>query len=405
MSFYSIICKTKELSIGGIMNNYKVLYGLKTLKSILETFVEGFLVLYFLEVSDNNIIPLGIYQLISMITVWLVIFFTRNLAKSKHRINLMRIGIILDFIYFLSIILLKDKVVDYIYFVGLLYGLEEGFYYSVYNTIESDGITNEQRTVFIGSYTSVKAILSIIFPLIFGSLIYATSFIKSVVIVLIIVAFRILLSFMFKDRNIPKSNRTNIRKYLKLTKNNVKLKYLYKVLFYKGVTYSQGAFSYIVTIYIIKVFSNSFSLGVFTSIFSIITCLIGIWYAKFLKKEHYPIVINISTVLTVISLILMIFYCNPITIIVFNLFKTISKSILEVINTSSRANLSNLDIIKKEYKSEYTVMIETSLVIGRVLSHLIFILMAFANSTFIILIFAVFLILYSYNSIKLQKVI
>lgn len=387
------------------MNNYKVLYGLKTLKSILETFVESFLVLYFLEVSDNNIIPLGIYQLISMITVWLVIFFTRNLAKSKHRINLMRIGIILDFIYFLSIILLKDKVVDYIYFVGLLYGLEEGFYYSVYNTIESDGITNEQRTVFIGSYTSVKAILSIIFPLIFGSLIYATSFIKSVVIVLIIVAFRILLSFMFKDRNIPKSNRTNIRKYLKLTKNNVKLKYLYKVLFYKGVTYSQGAFSYIVTIYIIKVFSNSFSLGVFTSIFSIITCLIGIWYAKFLKKEHYPIVINISTVLTVISLILMIFYCNPITIIVFNLFKTISKSILEVINTSSRANLSNLDIIKKEYKSEYTVMIETSLVIGRVLSHLIFILMAFANSTFIILIFAVFLILYSYNSIKLQKVI
>ena len=388
-----------------ILNLHIVLYGLKTLKSILETFVESFLVLYFLEVSDNNIIPLGIYQLISMITVWLVIFFTRNLAKSKHRINLMRIGIILDFIYFLSIILLKDKVVDYIYFVGLLYGLEEGFYYSVYNTIESDGITNEQRTVFIGSYTSVKAILSIIFPLIFGSLIYATSFIKSVVIVLIIVAFRILLSFMFKDRNIPKSNRTNIRKYLKLTKNNVKLKYLYKVLFYKGVTYSQGAFSYIVTIYIIKVFSNSFSLGVFTSIFSIITCLIGIWYAKFLKKEHYPIVINISTVLTVISLILMIFYCNPITIIVFNLFKTISKSILEVINTSSRANLSNLDIIKKEYKSEYTVMIETSLVIGRVLSHLIFILMAFANSTFIILIFAVFLILYSYNSIKLQKVI
>ena len=28
---------------------------------------------------------------------------------------------------------LMEKVVDYIYFVGFLYGLEEGFYYSVYN--------------------------------------------------------------------------------------------------------------------------------------------------------------------------------------------------------------------------------------------------------------------------------
>lgn len=132
---------------------------------------------------------------------------------------------------------------------------------------------------------------------------------------------------------------------------------------------------------------------------------IGIWYAKFLRKEHYSIAIKISTILTIVSLILMIFNCNPITIILFNLFKTISKSILEVINTTSRANLSNLDIIKKEYKSEYTVIVETSLVIGRVISNIIFILMAFANATFIILIFAVFLILYSYNSIKLQKVI
>lgn len=83
----------------------------------------------------------------------------------------MRIGIILDFVYFLTIILLKDKIVDYMYFVGLLYGLEEGFYYSVYNMLESDGITNEERAKFNGSYTAVQSILAIIFPLIFGSLI------------------------------------------------------------------------------------------------------------------------------------------------------------------------------------------------------------------------------------------
>ena len=125
------------------MNNYKVLFSLRILKNILNTFVDSFLVLYFLDVSDRNIVPLGIYKLVAVIAIYSVIFLTRNLAKSKNRANLMRIGIVLDFVYFLTIILLKDNVVNYIYLVGLLYGLEEGFYYSVYNILESDGITNE----------------------------------------------------------------------------------------------------------------------------------------------------------------------------------------------------------------------------------------------------------------------
>ncbi|MCI8833481.1 MAG: MFS transporter, partial [Clostridia bacterium] len=161
------------------MNNYKVLFSLRTLKNILTNFVDSFLVLYFLDISDRNIIPLGIYKLVAIIAIYSVIFVTRNFSKSKNRANLMRIGIVLDFVYFLTIILLRDKIVDYIYLVGLLYGLEEGFYYSVYNILESDGITNEERAKFAGTCTAIESILSIIFPLIFGSLIYATGFLKS----------------------------------------------------------------------------------------------------------------------------------------------------------------------------------------------------------------------------------
>ena len=149
------------------MNNYKVLFSLRTLKNILTNFVDSFLVLYFLDISDRNIVPLGIYKLVAIIAIYSVILLTRNFSKSKNRANLMRIGIILDFAYFLTIILLKDKVVNYIYLVGLLYGLEEGFYYSVYNILESDGITNEERAKFAGTYTAIESILSIIFPLIF----------------------------------------------------------------------------------------------------------------------------------------------------------------------------------------------------------------------------------------------
>lgn len=387
------------------MSNYKILFCVRILKNILTTFVDSFFVLYFLDVSNSNILPLGIYKLIAVIAIYSVIFLARNFAKSKHRINLMRIGIILDFVYFLTIILLKDKIVDYMYFVGLLYGLEEGFYYSVYNMLESDGITNEERAKFNGSYTAVQSILAIIFPLIFGSLIYSTGFIKSLLVVLVIVAVRIILSFIFKDKNIPKSNKTNMKKYFELTKNDKKFKRLYILDFFNGITYSEGAFSYIVTIYILKVFSNSFSLGVFTSVFSVITCILGIVFVKFIKKENYETAIRITTIFTIITLCLMIYKCIPLTIILFNLFQTISKNIISLINGTNRANLSNTEKIQKEFKVEYWLSTETALIIGRIISYALFILMAYTNSNIIMIVFVLLLILYSHSSINFQKAV
>ena len=384
------------------MNNYKVLFSLRVLKSII---TNSFLVLYFLDVSDNNILPLGIYKLVGVITIYVVIFLCRNFAKSKHRANLMRIGIIFDLIYFITIILLREKVVDYIYLIGLLYGLEEGFYYSVYNILESDGVTNDERAKFTGSYTAVKAILSIIFPLFFGTLIYTTGFLKSVVIVTVIVVIRMVLSFIFKDKNIPESKKTNIKEFLELTKSKKKFMQMYLVEFFSGLTYSEGAFSYIVTIYIIKVFSNSFSLGVFTSVFSVITFLIGILFAKFIKRRHYTHVIEVSMTFTIISLFVMIFNCNAITIVLFNLFQTISRGLMDLINSNSQSNISNEEKVRKEYKSEYWLANETGLVAGRIISNSIFILMAYINSQTIIIVFALFLILFAGNSIKLQDII
>ncbi len=271
--------------------------------------------------------------------------------------------------------------------------------------LESDGVKNCQRAKFQGSYTATKAILSIVFPLIFGSLIYTTGFLKSLIIVLIIILLRIVLSFMFKDENVPKGKKADLKKYFELTKKDKRFKQLYKVEFFNGMLYSEGAFSYIVTIYIIKVFSNSFSLGVFTSIFSAITCIIGILFARFIKKKQYAPTIKISMTLTVIFLFVMIFRCNTVTIILFNLFQTISKNIASLINGNSQSNLCNIEKIREEYKVEYWLVSETCLVVARIISSCMFIFMAYTNSNIIIITFAVFLVLFAGNSIKLQKTI
>ena len=52
------------------MNTYKILFALRILKNILTSFIDSFLVLYFFTISDNNILPLGIYKLAAVTAIY-----------------------------------------------------------------------------------------------------------------------------------------------------------------------------------------------------------------------------------------------------------------------------------------------------------------------------------------------
>lgn len=385
------------------LDNYKILFSLRILKSILNNFVDVFLVLYFLKVSNSNILPLGIYKLVAVIAIIVVMFFTRNYCKVPGRIMFLRIGVILYFVYFLAILFLREKIIDYIYLVGLLYGLEEGFYYSVFNMIETDGVTNKERARYIGLYTLIKNIISILFPLIFGSIIQKSGFLNAIIFAIFIVAIQIILSNVFKDNNIPKSKTTDFKKFKEIIKERPEFK---SVVFSKicaGLTYSEGALSYVITIYIIKVFSESISLGIFTSIFSIISALIGLLFVKVIKPKQYNFLMTSSSVITIIFLCWMLIDCHFISIVLYNLFHTISKGLTDLIIEKNVSDFANVSALKKEYKVEYFLSIETSLFIGRVISNVLFIFMAFSNANIIMSIFVIFAIMRVISSIQLQN--
>ena len=139
------------------MNNKKALFILRIIKSIVEIFVNSFFVMYFLSISNQNIMKLGIYYIIVYLIVYLFIRILGNYSKGKKRINLLRVGIILNLVYFLLILFLKEDIIKYAYIMAIIYGLEEGFYYSVYNNFESLSIKNSDRASFAGFYTIINS--------------------------------------------------------------------------------------------------------------------------------------------------------------------------------------------------------------------------------------------------------
>lgn len=91
------------------------------------------------------------------------------------------------------------------------------------------------------------------------------------------------------------------------------------------------------------------------------------------------------------------------TIIIFNFFQTISSTFKNLINESSKATISNIDILKDNYKVEYFLVADFCLFLGRFLSHTLFIMLAFVSEIFIIPIFIIFLVSLTINSANLQK--
>ncbi len=386
--------------------NYQSLFSLRLLKSIIGIFTSNFLVLYFLELNNQNILPLGIYYIVVYLTIFLTIFFVRNICKTEKRIYLLRIGILLNFIYFLLLAILKEKIISYVWLIGLVYGLEEGFYYSIYNNFESTGINNEERAKFIGSYTAWNAILGMLIPIFFGSLISAEGFGKGVIVVLVLVVFQIACSLIFKDSHVPKANKTNLKKYAELVERKTCIQKSYLLSIFEGFIYN-GAFSSIITVYVIKVFNGSFELGIFTALFSIVTCICGILFAKKVREQDYQKLLKFSTFFMIVGTIFIMIACNPFTVILFNFFQSFSKSLMTLINEKNKFDITNLSEIKNKYKEEYFLGVEGFLMIGRIMSYGIFILLSFATTTMetnlILALFMLFIFCLGASAISLNK--
>lgn len=339
------------------MSNYKSLLTLRLLKGIIEIFVNSFFVMYFLTISNQNVLQLGIYYVVVYLTVYLSIYFLGNYSKGSRRINLLRIGIILNLVYFLFILFLKEKLVDYIYFMAIIYGLEEGFYYSVYNNFESIGIKNVQRCEFAGTYTMIKSIVSIIIPIVFGRVITEHSFSLCTIIIVILVVLQIIISFVFKDEKQTSTVKVDLKAYKEQLKRFKLVNKIHSVSLLNGLIYS-GAFNSVITLYIIKVLNNSIELGIFSSIFAIITCFLGFFFAEVLPKKNYRIIIILSSIFTVLGIGLLIWQTSFTTVVIFNFLQTFSSTLINLIIDNKELDMANYNHSIKKYRIEYFITME-----------------------------------------------
>ena len=380
---------------------------INAMKKIMVLFLGPFLTAYFIKTSQESIIDLSIYYIFSYILLSIGTFIVASIIKNKFRIGMFRIGVILNFFYIMSIIILKEKIVDNLWLISILYGISSSTYWFPYNLFVINKIDNNTRTEYTVKSKIVSSIVGILCPILLGSIITVTNYELTAVIILFISLIQIILSFILtpeQENNLPRFDLKNTWNKLK---DNKQIRKTLVVEFFIGMNVSDGALEVLMTILIFNSFKTNMNLGIITSITTVLSMIFIHAYGKLYKNKDDKKMIIISSILPVISVLILLICKNNITIIIYNVCYVIFTSLLTLTREIRLFNLSDSYIVDKNNQSEFFAIREAILNFGRVFGYLMLLVAGLSGSQLILNIVMVLLtlsiLIMGFNIKKIEK--
>ena len=390
-----------------IKSEQNIIIIIDAIKKIMTIFLGPFLTAYFISTSTNSILNIAIYYIFTYATMALSTLVVAALAEKKNRIKIFRIGIILNFIYILIIILLKEKIINYLPIISILYGISASCYYFPYNLFIINKVKNTERTNYMVKLFITISVVGILFPIIFGSIITITNYIFTAVIVLFISLIQIILSFFITDNHNGDLEEYNLKKaWLELKKNKQVINCLAGE-FFIGMNICNGALETVMVILILNSFKTNINLGIITSIATLLSILVVKIYGLIYNKRDDKKVIIISSIIPVISLIIFLILKTNTTVIIYKFSYVIFAEILSLVRKIKIFNLSNSKIVNKSNQCEFNAIREVTLNVGRVTGYTLLLLAGLTQSAVVLnivtIILTLSLLVMSINLTKVKK--
>lgn len=388
--------------------NTNLLLVINTIRKIIDIFLGPFLTAYLFKVAVENIKIISMYNILSYIAISVVALIIGRILKNKYQMQIFRIGMISKFIQLAILIILGDNVVNYIWILAIVAGFSMETWSFPLNLFSSKLVSNDEKKDFIVYKTILNNLVKVLIPFLLGSIISIKSFETTTIIIFILSFIQILLSFKmkFKMKNNNENKKLDIIKEVNHIKNNIKLQRFYMMKFFKGMAY-EGALDTAVTLLIIMSFDSDFSLGVITSIISLLAMLSSYVYKKFKNQEKMKLLIIVSYVIILISSIVLVFITNRYTIVGYNLIFAFFLQFIMVSEEVQTLKFTNSDVINDSNRVETYVLLEMFLNIGRIISYILLFVVGIYNNLYLLEILIIFLVISigveTINLIKFNK--
>ena len=350
------------------MKEYKkesnIIIIINALRKIIEIFSGPFLTTYFIKTSLESILDISIYNTFSYIVLAITCLMVGYIIKNKFRMAAFRAGVIINFIYILTIIILKERIIQHLWLLAILYGPFSGLYFMPFNLILGNKIKNEDRTGYEVKKEMISSIINIVIPIVLGSIITVTNYILTAVIILILSLIQIILSFVLKPLE-ESGEKFNMKGMIQVVKKNKDIKRMMLAEYLTGISVNNSALATIATILIYNAFQTDLNLGIITSISYILQLIVIYLYGKRYKEKSDKNIIILLSIIPMITLGMFLLYPNAVTVIIYNLYFTIFVNLIGIIRSVRLYNISNSGEINRSNQEEFWSIREVCLNLGR----------------------------------------
>lgn len=381
--------------------NTKLLIIVQSLNFLILNMGNVFISIFLINTS-NNIMGALLYNLFIAIMI-LVGFFVIGPFGEKHKKAGIILSNILNCILYILILLLGGKASKFVWILGSISGLSQGFYWMTNNILTIDLINNDIRKKYNSTVGVINSILCMIGPIISAFIISMFSGINGYLVlftvILIIMVVALVLTCFIKD---PPSGREKFSlkkayEKLNLKEFNIIMKITWKSLFRDGVV------AFLVNILLYDITKSEIMIGSFSALTTCIT-VITYWIAGKSKSRVEKIYI-VSVYFQILSVLILTIYFKNIYFIIAYL---VVYGIASPLNGLSYGVMVQNTIAKVdpegEYRCELNCIKELWIGVGRISAILIIIILYyFVNDFSLLWIFGVLSSIISLISIKDAK--
>jgi YQGE family putative transporter len=347
---------------------------------ILFTTLPGIFINTFFFRQDGRLSTVVIYNAIACFGSAMLMQLSSYISIKKSPVFIMRIGIVIYNLFYLTLLLLQKRAVYYMPLFGLMGAMAGSFYWSSYYTLlhhMTDGSESINRSLALVGISG--SIVSLIIPVASGFII--TNFKGSLGYSIIF-----LLSFIFSLFTTYLSTRIP---YIKLNaQSNLKRAYitvfktkswLYIMLceFVRGIR--DMAYPIFLSMVFFKLLENEAILGINSMLCSVVAMISFYFAGKIIKPNNYIKCITIATSVLIITSLIVTIKIGPITIFAVSLINALLWTYIA--NPSMGAFYSKFDKLEGEINFTQLIAVhEVFFATGRVLGLAFIVFISFKTN-------------------------
>ena len=379
--------------------------------NIINLFGETFLVAYFLQISNENIIQVSTFYIILYLILGVGCILLGNIIKSKpkKRVSIYRFGIIIKSIYILLIILFKNKISHYFIIFAIFYGIAEALYWATHDVMNIQIVDNENRKKYMTTKRILSKFINILVPIILGTSIELTSFGNIAIYIFVLTLFQIIMSLQIDTNKFvinDKIQKYSLKDYTTYLSNEQKenINKVYELAFLYGIM--MDTIRVLVVVITIMTFKTSFNFGILTTIFSVFSMISLYLFNKLYQKKYAKRLLLFCATLVVLGVLGLILNINKTTLIIYNFTYSITVYILEVMFKIKADDIVKENNIEK-WLVEYHTFTEGFMEIGRITGFILMLLVGLLNNVIyfklLLLIVTISIPIYARIMYKLEK--